>query len=83
MFHDFFVRLFFFLNQGRGKATPKRRGGGGGGGGNFLSEFTYTFWFNMNQLFLPCFLHERLFFKMTKLQISFKNTLIDSPLVVV
>ena len=30
MFHDFFVCLFFFLNQGRGKATPKRRGGGGG-----------------------------------------------------
>ena len=29
MFHDFFVCLFFFLNQGRGKATPKRRGWGG------------------------------------------------------
>ena len=27
--NDFFVCLFFFLSQGRGKATPKRRGRGG------------------------------------------------------
>ena len=30
MFHEFFLCLLFFLDQGRGKATPKRGGGGGG-----------------------------------------------------
>ena len=50
MFHDFFVCLFFFLNQGRGKATPKRRGVGGGGGTFYQSlhtlfDLTWTFIF--------------------------------------